>query len=113
MTDFLLLSFFTCNVIIAVNFVTGKGQLMEKVGTWVEKLPELISKPTVACPACMGSFWGTVCFWSMGYHYLNLTLVERLWQWPFFILCTSGAVRFLNLLLEATRKEAIKAPQDD
>jgi len=114
MVTLILLLFFNASVIIGVNFATKPDQILGFVGEAVERLtPEWISKPTLLCPPCMSSVWGTAIWWTVGFAYLPLSLSERLWQWPFYILALCGFVRFLNLLLEATRKEAYEAPPEE
>jgi len=75
-------------VIIGVHKATGPGEVGEPIGKFAEKeLPWWISKPTVACPPCQASVWGTLVFWTIG---------PRNWLlWPFYVLALSGLMRFV------------------
>lgn len=113
MGAWLLLLAFNAFVIIGVHFVTKPDQLMGFVGDSIRLLPEWIHKPLVSCPPCMSSVWGSAVWWTMGFTYLPLSPRDRFWYWSFYILALCGFVRFLNLLLEATRKEAYEAPPEE
>lgn len=113
MGTILLLLTFNCYVIIGVHFVTKPDQLLGFCGDAIRLLPEWMHKPLVSCPPCQSSVWGTTIWFSMGFTYVPLSLFDRVFYWPFYILALCGFVRFLNLLLEATRKEAYEAPPEE
>jgi len=75
-------------VIIGVHKATGPGEVGESIGKFAEKeLPWWINKPTIGCPPCMASVWGTLMFWTIG---------PRDWKtYPFYVLALSGLMRFI------------------
>lgn len=114
MIALLLLLAFNAFVIIGVHFATRHDQIFGFIGDAIRRLtPEWISKPMIECPPCQSSVWGSSIWWTMGFTYVPLSLVDRFFYWPFYILALCGFVRFLNLLLEATRKEAYSAPPEE
>lgn len=113
MGTLLLLLAFNAFVIIGVNFATKSDQILGFIGDAVRGLtPSWISKPALDCPPCMSSVWGAVAWWTIGFTYVPLSLWDRFLYWPLYTLALCGFVRFLNLLLEATRKEAYEAPPE-
>lgn len=113
MSEIMLLMLFNSGVVIGVFFATKSDQILGFAGDAVRLLPEWIHKPVLSCPPCMSSVWGTAIWFSMGFTYVPLSLFDRLFYWPFYILALCGFVRFLNLLLEATRAEAVEAPPEE
>jgi len=109
MVNLILFLFFNASIIIGVHFATRPDQVLGWLGDAIRVFPDIIKKPLIECPPCQSSVWGTAVWWTLGFTYLPLSTFERLWQWPFYILALCGFVRFLNLLLEATRKEAYEA----
>lgn len=109
MIETLLLMFFTVTVIVGAFFALKSDQVLGFFGDLIRSGPEWFSKPTVMCPVCMASVWGTVIFWL--FH--SGSLIAKLLLWPFFILGTAGLARLINLALQAIRKEAEEAGEDD
>lgn len=75
-------------VIWGVHCATGPGEVGAPIGKFAEEeLPEWVAKPTVACPPCMSSVWGSLLFWTIGPRDAK--------TFPFYILALSGLMRFV------------------
>lgn len=98
MKELLRLLFVNACVIVGVNFVTSKDQLLGPLGDQIRKLPKNVSHPISECPPCMSSVWGTAMYWLFG--------PRKLLLWPFYVLSLCGFVRLVNLALEALKRES-------
>lgn len=113
MGTILLFLAFNSFVILGVHFATRSDQVLGFVGDAIRLLPSWINKPLIECPPCQSSVWGACVWWTMGFTFIPLSLFDRFFYWSFYTLALCGFVRFLNLLLEATRKEAYEAPPEE
>lgn len=92
-SEILKLMFFNVCVIAGVQFVTGKGQLLQGLGDASEKLPEILHKPLTGCPECMASVWGTLVYWTLG--------PRKVILFPFYICGLCGLVHGILMFLDS------------
>lgn len=106
MKEVIRLLVFNACVAIGVNFVFQSEQLLGPVGDQIRKLPQWLSKPTIDCPPCQSSVWGTLVFWMLGADELNISFRRRLLLFPLYVLSLCGFLRAFNLVVLSLKKEA-------
>lgn len=109
MGDTLILMLFNVCVTVGVFFAMKSEQALGWVGDAVRLGPKWISKPLVDCVPCMSSVYGTLIFWI--FH--PGEFIAKLILWPFYLAGLVGMARLINLILQAIRKEAEEAGEDD
>jgi len=109
MTETLILMLFNVCVTVGIHFATKSDQVFGIVGDSIRLLPTWVSKPLVDCVPCMSSVYGTLIFWL--FH--SGGLIAKLILWPFYLAGLVGMARLINLSLQAIRKEAEQASDDD
>jgi len=109
MGDVLILMLFNVCVTVGVHFAMKSDQVFGFVGDAIRLLPTFMSKPLVDCVPCMSSVYGTLIFWL--FH--PGEFIAKLILWPFYLAGLVGMARLINLTLQAVRKEAEEAGEDD
>jgi len=109
MGETLLLLLFNVCVTVGIFFTMKSDQIFGVIGDTVRMAPQWVAKPLVDCVPCMSSVYGTLIFWL--FH--SGGLIAKLVLWPFYLAALVGMARLINLSLQAIRKEAEEAGDDD
>ena len=79
--------FVTALLIIGVWTLFRKEMLLGNLGEWAYKhLPQMFYKPTIGCPPCMSSLWGTTTWFFLG---------GDAYMCPIFVLALCGLMKLL------------------
>lgn len=82
-------------VVTGVWTLFRKQMIFDEVGDWAFRTwPEWLYKPTIGCPPCMASVWGTTVFWlTHPFTPPNVIL------YPFYVLALCGFMKVLVILV--------------
>lgn len=109
MGDILILMLFNVCVTVGIHFTTRSDQVFGFIGDAIRLLPAFFAKPLVECVPCMSSVYGTLIFWL----FAKGDLIAKLVLWPFYLAGLVGMARLINLTLQAVKKEAEEASDDN
>lgn len=95
-----LLHVVLCSLAIIAMWNTFQaGEIFDWIGRWVRrKATTKQEKPTVDCPVCMPSLWGSIYFWVFMEPWLRPGWWPLVTSWALLVLCVSG----LNKLIVST-----------
>lgn len=86
------------------------GRIGYPVRKWFvdqEWIPLWIAKPVILCCTCMASFWGSIIYWSIIYHYSdNLSFLFDYTVYVQWVFCCLSA-SFTNTLFWVMRNRFI------
>jgi hypothetical protein len=108
--EIILVVSLSCLGIREVTDGVDDGRIGYPIRKWFidqEWMPLFFAKPIILCVTCMASFWGTIIYWSITYHFsTNLNFMTDYTVYIKWVFCCLSA-SFVNTLLWTARNKNI------
>lgn len=83
-------------LVLSIHYTMQENEIFEGLGKFFEKyLPKRIHPAVFACNICMAVWYGTLLYWLIPWHQLNLTVNSWL-EWPVVIIGAMGINIVIN-----------------